>query len=201
MTTRGSSLAHSPGAGDIEQKSRDPRRIAPHEGFAILEDGKTFTLQITDLSYNGCKAKAAVALLPGLRVKLSLLGVRGALDATVRWAGNGMMGLEFHAEPPPLIKKTPRLDERLVLQADLPVRRLGRAYYRCNVRDISCSGCKVEFVERPRCGELIFVKFEGFDAIEATVRWIDGFCGGVQFARPLYPSIFERIFENLKKTC
>jgi hypothetical protein len=59
--------------------------------------------------------------------------------------------------------------------------------------DFSRDGCKIEFVERPDVGERVWVKFESFTAIEATVRWVAGHVCGVQFERTLHEAIFEHI--------
>jgi len=42
-----------------------------------------------------------------------------------------------------------------------------------NVFDISIEGCKLEFVERPRLDETVWIKFEGYDAIQSTVCWVE----------------------------
>lgn len=59
--------------------------------------------------------------------------------------------------------------------------------------DLSAEGCKIEFVERPEIGERLWVKFDGLDSLAATVRWIDGHRGGVQFERPIYDPVFRRL--------
>ena len=51
-----------------------------------------------------------------------------------------------------------------------------------NVHDISPEGCRLEFVERPRLDETVWVKFEGLDAIESSVCWFRGSDVGVEFA-------------------
>jgi hypothetical protein len=58
-------------------------------------------------------------------------------------------------------------------------------------------GCRIEFIERARPGEMLWVKFEGLDSLEAAVRWADGFYGGVEFARPIYPAVFELLLARL----
>ena len=63
--------------------------------------------------------------------------------------------------------------------------------------DISPQGCKVEFVERPRLDELVWVKFDGLEAIEAGVCWRDDFFGGVKFLRPIYLPVFEMLLARL----
>jgi PilZ domain len=89
--------------------------------------------------------------------------------------------------------ETPRCAARVPVTSEVTIRRSGLHGFRVRAFDLSPEGCKVEFVERPVLGERVWIKFGGLEALEAQVRWIDGHVGGVQFARPLYPSIFERI--------
>lgn len=93
----------------------------------------------------------------------------------------------------------PRKSPRVSLQAEVQLRRSGQHHYLVNVFDISPEGCKLEFVERPRLDETVWVKFEGYDAIQSTVCWIEGHTVGVEFARPIYPSIFQMMVARLKR--
>lgn len=77
--------------------------------------------------------------------------------------------------------------------AEVTIRRSGFHGFRVQAFDLSPHGCKIEFIERPALRERVWVKFDTLEAIEAEVRWIDGHIGGVQFARPLYPAVFDRI--------
>jgi hypothetical protein len=65
--------------------------------------------------------------------------------------------------------------------------------YRVRVFDASPEGCKVEFVERPAIGERVWVRFDGIEPLEGTVRWVEGHVGGVKFKRPLHQAVFQRL--------
>ena len=91
----------------------------------------------------------------------------------------------------------PRKSARVALQAEVQLRRTGQHHYRVNVFDISPEGCKLEFVERPRLDETVWVKFDGYDAIQSSVCWVEGHSAGIEFERPIYPAIFERIVARL----
>jgi hypothetical protein len=93
----------------------------------------------------------------------------------------------------------PRKSPRVALQAEVQLRRSGQHHYVVNVFDISPEGCKLEFVERPRLDETVWVKFDGYDAIQSTVCWVEGHTVGVEFARPIYPSIFEIMIARLRR--
>lgn len=95
--------------------------------------------------------------------------------------------------------RRPRREERLVLPAEVGVRRSGLRPFRVRVFDASAAGCKIEFVERPAVGERVWIKFDGLEALEGSVCWVDGHTGGVQFTRPLHDAVFERIAEAAKR--
>jgi hypothetical protein len=65
--------------------------------------------------------------------------------------------------------------------------------------DASPEGCKLEFVERPSVGERLWVKFDGLEAVEATVRWVAGHVGGLEFCRPLHAAVFDRLAASCQK--
>lgn len=179
-------------------RDREPRKPVTLNGFAVLDDGTTFGISIVDLSYDGCKIETALALSPGLPLRISIVGLGSALEATVRWHRNGHAGLKFRAEKPATEPQTPRRHERIDTCGELSMRRTGRPNYQARVFDLTPTGCRVDFVERPKPGEMLWVKFSGLDSIEATVRWVDGFKGGLEFARPIYPAVFDLLLAGLR---
>jgi hypothetical protein len=91
-----------------------------------------------------------------------------------------------------------RQADRISLDADVALRRSGQNLYRVRVYDASTHGCKLEFVERPRVAEHVWVKFDGLDSIESLVCWVDGFVVGVEFVRPMYPPVFDALVARLR---
>lgn len=179
------------------RENREPRRPVTLPGFALLEDGTTVTVAIVDLSYDGCKVEIPVALLPEAKVRLSVSRL-GALDATVRWSKDGHAGLRFRHDDIPARSQSPRKEIRLELSADISLRRTGRQHYQARVFDLSRTGCKLEFVEQPKVGETLWVKFDGLESVEAEVRWVEGFRGGVEFKQAIYPAVFELLLARLR---
>lgn len=178
---------------------REPRRLVELPGFALLEDGSTLSITLRDLSYNGCRIESSVALLPGLKLKLSILQ-RGALEAQVCWSSGGQVGLTFGANTQAAALKKPRQHPRQSLDAEISVRGPGRPHYRTRVFDLSPTGCKIDFVERPKLNDKLWIKLQGLDALESDVRWLEGFVGGVQFVRAIHPAVFELHLARLKAT-
>lgn len=90
-----------------------------------------------------------------------------------------------------------RKSARVSLRAEVQLRRSGHHHYVVSVHDISPEGCRLEFVERPRLDETVWVKFEGLDAIESSVCWLRGSDVGIEFVRPIYPAVFDILVRKL----
>jgi hypothetical protein len=43
-------------------------------------------------------------------------------------------------------------------------------------------------------GERVWVKFDSLVAVEGYVRRVEGHVGGVEFERPLYDAVFQKLF-------
>lgn len=177
-------------------RGREHRRDVTLPANIICENGEITSADVLDLSYDGCCVETPIELREGSTVKLSVVAL-GVNDAQVRWYADGKAGLSFSIQAKWEREIKPRNAQRIELSADLSLRRVGRQQYRVRVFDISPEGCKVEFIERPRLDELVWVKFEGLEAIEAAVCWVDGFYGGLKFLRPIYPSVFDLLLARL----
>ena len=182
---------------DSAPADRSERRPVRLRGYAILADGSHHPIAVIDLSYEGCGIETDAPVEPGQSLKLSVLS-RGAIDAVVRWRTNGKAGLAFT----PLTTKAktyrPRRNERTELAADVCLRRIGKSTFRVTVADASADGCRVELVERPSEGELVLVKFDGLEPLEAEVCWVENFAAGLRYVRPMHPAVFDLLVERLK---
>jgi hypothetical protein len=99
----------------------------------------------------------------------------------------------------PLLDCPGRRSERVVLDAGVSLRRPGQLAYRVKIFDASLHGCRLEFVERPRLEEQLWVRFDGLQPLEAEVCWIEGFTAGVNFVQPIHPAVFERLVSGLPR--
>lgn len=180
----------------IEREQRKPVKLW---ASVFPCEGPSIAVIIVDMTYDGCKLTTPVPLEIGSKVKLSVPKL-GTLNAEVRWYADEYAGLRFiHAESHDHEEDVAnRKQERVELSTTVSLRRMGRTQYQARVLDLSPTGCKVEFVERPRPGEQLWVKFEGLDSIEATVRWVDGYYGGIEFVKPIHPAVFEVLQKRLK---
>jgi hypothetical protein len=92
-----------------------------------------------------------------------------------------------------------RRSDRVSLTGVVSLRRSGQLNYRVRVFDASLHGCRVEFVERPKLDEQLWVKFDGLQPVEAEVCWVDGFAAGLNFVRPIHPAVFDALIANLPR--
>ena len=93
----------------------------------------------------------------------------------------------------------PRKSARIGLLADITLRRAGQNSYHVKILDASPHGCKAEFVERPLLDELVWVRFEGMEALEAIVCWNRGFEVGLEFRHPIHSAVFDMLVSRLNK--
>jgi hypothetical protein len=160
-------------------------------------DGSTGEVLVLDLSSEGCGIETVIALEAGERIKLTVPD-RGAVLATVRWCEDGKAGLVFEAEDPAPEAQQPRSDERAPYRGEVLLRRLGGTGYSVHVLDISPEGCKVELVETPRIGEHLLIKFDGLEALDVEVCWVEGPIGGLKFEKSFHPAVYEQLLKRLR---
>lgn len=86
----------------------------------------------------------------------------------------------------------------MALDAEVTLRRPGHNNFPVRVYDASAHGCRIEFVERPRVHDRVWVKFPGLEALEATVCWVQGFVGGVEFEKPIHTAVFDALIAKHK---
>jgi PilZ domain-containing protein len=98
----------------------------------------------------------------------------------------------------PLPEQSERRSERVALNASVSLRRSGQLNYRVRIFDASLHGCRVEFVDRPKLDEQLWVKFDGLQPLEAQVCWVEGFTVGVNFVQPIHPAVFDRLVRVLE---
>ena len=180
-----------------ERAEREDRRNVKLPGFAALADGSTTSITLLDLSYEGCAIACLVELSPGDPIILSVLR-RGGIQAEVRWCKDGKAGLEFVPGAAEAKKHWPRRCERVPLSAEVTMRRHGGPSFRVNVFDASPDGCKIDFVDRPLANERLSIRFEGLEALEAEVCWIEQQYAGLKFSRAIHPAVFDLLVERLQ---
>lgn len=92
----------------------------------------------------------------------------------------------------------PRRTERVQLRADIDFRRSGDHRYRVDILDFSPEGCRMEVPVIVSPGDTIWISLPGIESIQAEVCWVKEWTVGVEFSRPLYPSVFEMVRDRMK---
>lgn len=175
--------------------NRPNRRDVDMRGFVVRCDGSIEDVRILDLSYDGCAIESTVDFSLGEELKLSVLG-RGAIHATVRWNRGHTVGLLFGRDQD-VADQQPRRGERMAMAAEVLLRRTSNLGYRVKLFDASAYGCKCEFIDRPRIKEQLWVKFDGLEALEAMVCWVESSSIGLEYVRPMHPAVFDMLAHRL----
>jgi PilZ domain-containing protein len=175
---------------------REARRAVEMRGYIVRANNEIVDVRILDLSYNGCGVETIVPLPVGERVHLSALG-RGAVWATVQWYRARKAGLLFLPAKVP-DKANGKRASRTAISAEALLRRTGKRSFRVTAFDLSTTGCKCEFVERPNIHERVWLKFAGLESLEAEVAWISGFHVGLTFCNPIHSAVFDMLVERLR---
>lgn len=86
---------------------------------------------------------------------------------------------------------------RRTIKAEVQLKRSGPINYEVRAYDLSETGCRVEFIEKPWLGETVWVKFEGLEPLRSTVRWSGDFNVGLEFERPIDSRVLEWLLKGL----
>lgn len=90
-----------------------------------------------------------------------------------------------------------RRAERVPIEVEIDFRRPGDHRYRVQLLDFSALGCCIEAPVKVSLDDIIWISLPGLESIQGYVCWVDGWIAGVEFERPLYPSVFEAVRDRL----
>lgn len=90
-----------------------------------------------------------------------------------------------------------RRSRRVVLGAEVSVRKAGCFNFQLPVLDISAHGCRVELLEAVEQGERMIVRLPALEPLGAQVAWVCGTHAGLRFDRPLHPAVFDQLLGRL----
>ncbi len=180
-------------------QARQTRRPVDLGALVLLDTWTSIEVTVLNLTYDGCCIGPADQLTPEQALKLSVPGL-GIIDAQVRWCRDGMAGLLFMPQYSEQERDfEPRIDERLVVEGEVSLRKQGQPSYQVRLFDLSRHGCKIEFVQRPRVGDHIWIKFEGLESLDAEVCWIEGFQAGLRYVNPIHPAVFDLLTKRFSE--
>ena len=180
----------------VQLPARGERRTVELAGYVIRATKKIVDIKVVNLSYDGCAVHTTVPLSPGELVKLSVLG-RSSTNAIVRWYYGRRAGLQFETERKSRVH-WPRRAQRIDVQTHALLRRSSRNAFSVRVFDMTPSGCRCEFVDRPGVYERVWIKLEGLAPIEARVCWVEQSMAGLAYKNPLHPAVFEMLVDRVR---
>lgn len=187
--------ASNPGTADKPER-RSPRRAVSIRGVLVRDGGISHIVNLVDLNYGGCGIEVPVDLDVGESITVSVMN-RGSILAQVRWYADGKAGLVFEPIPEDAKAKIERRASRMDVPASIGLKLLGRSTFRVRLFDLSTHGCKVELVERPSKGDVMLVKFDGLETMDAQVAWVEGHVAGLKFVNPIHPAVLDLLMERL----
>ena len=79
----------------LEWNRAEKRRGMNVPGVAYRADGNRSTVVVSELSYDGCRLLASDSFTVGECVTLVVMSLGAEINATVRWARQGKVGLRF----------------------------------------------------------------------------------------------------------
>jgi len=187
--------ASKPGTADKPERRR-PRRPVSIRGVLVRDGGISHIIDLVDLNYGGCGIEVPVELDVGESITISVIS-RGSISAEVRWYADGKAGLVFEPIPQDAKERIDRRAARVDVPGSIGLKVLGRHTFRVRLFDLSTNGCKVELVERPSTGDVLLVKFDGLDTIDANVAWVEGHVAGLKFVNAIHPAVLDLLMERL----
>lgn len=102
-----------------------------------------------------------------------------------------------------LLTKSPELAEhrgaeRVPVSLRAGFRKQGYGAARADITDLSRTGCKVDSSMILAPGVEVWIKFNGFQPMQATVVWAHGFVAGCEFAQPFHPVVLENFLRRYR---
>jgi hypothetical protein len=177
---------------------RRDRRAVDLQGFAVVSGARTIGVTLVNLTYDGCCVESDIDMEPGQSIRLNVPSC-GSIEAEVRWSRNGQAGLQFRPAVERPRERQPRATPRISVDAEVLQRRQGQPNYRVHLYDLSRKGCQAEFVERPRVGDHVWIKFEGLESLDAEVCWAEGFRAGLKYVNPIHPAVFDLLIKRFNQ--
>ncbi|MBW0144314.1 PilZ domain-containing protein [Sphingomicrobium clamense] len=91
-----------------------------------------------------------------------------------------------------------RRQERRAITGDVRLRARGGSRYPAAVFDVSTGGCRVGLAKTMNPGDTMWIGLPGIEPLQATIRWTDGWTAGVEFERPMHPSVLELVEDRIR---
>lgn len=101
------------------------------------------------------------------------------------------------AEPAVSVEHERRSLDRVALDGEIIVRRIGGFNFEVALRDVSAHGCQVELVEACEVGDAIIARFPQLEPLGSRVCWTQGTTTGIEFQTKIHPAVFDHLLGRL----
>ena len=87
--------------------------------------------------------------------------------------------------------------ERIALQSEVTVRRIGGFNFEVALGSISSSGCRVEMLEASEVGDTVIARFPDLEPLGSRICWTSGRTTGVEFFNRIHPAVLDLLVSRL----
>jgi len=87
--------------------------------------------------------------------------------------------------------------ERIALQSEVTVRRIGGFNFEVAIDSISSSGCRVEMLEASEVGDTVIARFPELEPLGSRICWTRGRTTGVEFFNRIHPAVLDLLVSRL----
>ena len=97
----------------------------------------------------------------------------------------------------PNVEHERRSLNRVAMNGEVIVRRIGGFNFEVALRDMTAHGCQVELVEACEVGDAIITRFPQLEPLGSSVRWTRGTTTGIEFQTKIHPAVFDHLLGRL----
>lgn len=97
----------------------------------------------------------------------------------------------------PSVEHERRCLDRVAMEDEVIVRRIGGFNFEVALRDVSAHGCQVELIEACEVGDAIITRFPQLEPLGSCVRWTQGTTTGIEFQTKIHPAVFDHLLGRL----
>jgi hypothetical protein len=140
---------------------------------------------IAELRLNRIKGRARACSKRTAKATLHYRQKPGASANAHEEMGNNPAGIER------------RRSDRLPLEREIILRRVGGFNFDVGIRNISVGGCTVEAIEEYEVGDPVIARFPQLEPLGSRVCWTKGTTAGIQFLRTIHPAVLDSLVDRM----
>lgn len=135
--------------------------------------------------------------LAGIR-RRAIAASEAPIPPTVRayLEGNSIMPADSVAQAHDDREDRRRFD-RVAIESELTMRRIGGFNFQVALSDLSRGGCKVELVEAGETGDSVIARLPQIEPLGSRICWTEGRTSGIEFLTPLHPAVLDSLLSRM----